>query len=107
MENAGCITFSEIYLAVGGDREVPQIMNQWISVQIHELIHQWFGNYVTASWWGDAFLHEAFATFLSWHIMLEVFPTEFPEVGVSFQVSQWQAQEFDTTANAVGISREV
>ncbi len=33
------------------------------SLNSHELAHQWFGDYVTCSNWGDVWLNESFATF--------------------------------------------
>jgi len=35
-------------------------------VVTHELAHQWFGNWVTMSWWDDLWLNEAFATWMAY-----------------------------------------
>lgn len=34
------------------------------SLQAHELVHSWFGNYVTARTWSELWLNESFATYL-------------------------------------------
>jgi aminopeptidase N len=33
---------------------------------VHELAHQWFGDSVSLSRWGDVWLNEGFATYMSW-----------------------------------------
>ena len=36
-----------------------------ISIVVHELVHQWFGNSATLVEWQDTWIHEGFATYLS------------------------------------------
>lgn len=38
-------------------------------IVLHELSHMWFGNLVTAKWWDDLWLQEAFANMISYHAM--------------------------------------
>lgn len=65
MENAGCVTFAENFI-FPGYKGANWETAEWVNVIIHELVHQWYGNLVTNEWWGDVFLHEAFATYTSY-----------------------------------------
>lgn len=42
------------------------------SLVAHEVVHQWFGNLVTPSWWSHLWLKEGFAMFFQSYIIDKV-----------------------------------
>lgn len=64
MENAGLITFGLPILAVPRGEDTPRRRRSLVTYVIHEIAHQWFGNSVTAAWWDELWLNEAFATWI-------------------------------------------
>lgn len=73
MENAGAITFRDTALLADEKTSLGTKRNI-ISINAHELAHQWFGNLVTMQWWNDIWLNEAFATWMGEKISREQFP---------------------------------
>ena len=65
MENWGLITYKETGLLINVSLSSATQHRNMISVQAHEISHQWFGDLVTCDWWGYLWLNEGFATYLS------------------------------------------
>ncbi|MDF1561872.1 MAG: M1 family metallopeptidase [Deltaproteobacteria bacterium] len=65
MENAGLVTFREIYLLADEANLTRSRAREIAEVVAHELAHHWFGNLVTMEWWDDLWLNEAFATWVA------------------------------------------
>jgi alanyl aminopeptidase len=64
MENPGAITFRDWLLLIDPQLSSRRQKVLFASVMAHELVHQWFGDYVTMSFWDDLWLNESFASWL-------------------------------------------
>jgi alanyl aminopeptidase len=73
MENAGAITFRERYLLLDPDASLEQKRGS-LTVQAHELAHQWFGDLVSPAWWEDIWLNESFANWMEYKASAAVLP---------------------------------
>ncbi|HEX6257340.1 MAG TPA: aminopeptidase N [Euzebyales bacterium] len=80
MENAGCVTFSENYLFRSRVTDAARMSRA--ATILHELAHMWFGDLVTMRWWGDLWLNESFATYISFWALTEA--TRFTDAWVQF-----------------------
>lgn len=69
MENAGLVTFREVALLLDPATASLAQKKRVAEVVTHELAHQWFGNWVTMTWWDDLWLNEAFATWMAYKIV--------------------------------------
>ena len=66
MENWGLIMYSETGLLINVNTSSASQWLAMVSVQAHEIAHQWFGNLVTCDWWTYLWLNEGFATYVSY-----------------------------------------
>jgi alanyl aminopeptidase len=74
MENPGAITFREWLLLFDPKTAPIQQKRAYAYVMAHELAHQWFGNLVTMPWWDDIWLNEAFATWMGFRVVQNLWP---------------------------------
>ena len=80
MENAGLITYREDFLLFREGQGSAQRKNDVAQGAAHEMAHQWFGDLVTLRWWTDAWLNEAFATWMGHKVVSQVAPEMLSEV---------------------------
>jgi len=73
MENAGAVTFRERLLLLNANSPLDQ-QRATLSVQAHELTHQWFGDLVTPHWWDDIWLNESFANWMESKVSAAIEP---------------------------------
>jgi alanyl aminopeptidase len=104
MENAGAVTFREQLLLMDKDAPLEQRRSA-LSVQAHELAHQWFGDLVTPHWWDDIWLNESFATWMQSKISNTVKPDE--EFGHERLVSSEGVMRLDELPSARQIHNPV
>src|SRR5215468_11258678 len=64
MENVGLVTFRESLVLTRPENDRIERRRAFATVAAHEFAHQWFGDLVTAAWWDDIWLNEAFATWM-------------------------------------------
>lgn len=96
MENPGLITFGLPILAIPADELTIARKRRFVTVAIHELAHQWFGDLVTTAWWDDLWLNEAFATYVERKLTAIAEPTW----GVDVDIVEGKARVMDSDALA-------
>lgn len=70
MENAGIVTFNDIY--IWKEKVSVETQIDLANTITHELAHHWFGNLVTMKWWDDLWLNESFADYISYFCLEKI-----------------------------------
>ena len=83
MENAGCVTFTELY--VFRSRVTEGLRMRRAETLLHEMAHMWFGDLVTMRWWDGLWLNETFATYMG--NLANVEATRFNNTWTSFAMN--------------------
>ena len=105
MENAGLITYREVALLLDPATASLAQKKRVAEVVTHELSHQWFGNWVTMSWWDDLWLNEAFATWMAFKIVDQWNPAW--RVWLDFDQGKAAAQHLDALRSTHPIRAEI
>lgn len=73
MENYGLVVYNEkTKLTYDPTAKLARDQKRSLYTMAHEVAHQWFGNWVTHSWWDHVWMKEGFATFLG-HMAADFF----------------------------------
>lgn len=74
MENWGLVTYRESVLLCDPKTSAAKAKEWTALVVAHELIHSWFGNECTMSWWSGLWLNESNTTWTEFLLTDELFP---------------------------------
>jgi len=80
MEDWGLISYAEDRLLFAPATSSPYTQRNVFYFVAHEISHQWFGNLVTAAWWDEIWLNEAFATWMAGKAMARFHPEWKPDL---------------------------
>ena len=75
MEHAGATFLREESVLFRTAPTRNDLLNRDILV-LHELTHQWFGDFVTMRWFDDLWLKEGFAQYMAYHALADLKPKE-------------------------------
>jgi puromycin-sensitive aminopeptidase len=105
MENAGLVTYREVALLLDPATASLAQKKRVAEVITHELSHQWFGNWVTMTWWDDLWLNESFATWMAFKIVDQWNPGW--RVWLDFDQGKAAAQHLDALRSTHPIRAEI
>jgi aminopeptidase N len=65
MENVGLITLDEDRYVIKGDITPLKLLRTAYLI-VHEIVHMWFGDFITPEWWNHLWLKEGMATYMGY-----------------------------------------
>jgi aminopeptidase N len=102
MENPGLITYRTDLLLIG-DEASGRAAERVLMVIAHEVAHIWYGDLVTMAWWNDLWLNEAFASWMAWTVIEDVYP----QFESNLKLTQENAFPSDQRTSAKAIRKPV
>jgi len=105
MENAGLVTFRQSILLRKPEDENVSSRRSFAEVCAHELAHMWLGDLVTAAWWDDIWLNEAFASWMKAKV-IEKWKPEW-DANVGRITSRGRAMSADSLSTARRIRQSI
>ncbi|XP_071627753.1 aminopeptidase N-like [Temnothorax longispinosus] len=73
MGDWGIIIYDESEVVYDDSKDPTFQRRKIASLVAHEIAHQWFGNFITPSWWPDLWLSEGFAVFFQVYFLNKTF----------------------------------
>lgn len=104
MENVGCVIYNDS--SIHSSPSVFQNLNLCNTI-LHEMVHIWFGNLVTLTWWDDLWLNESFATYLSAKAQFAIQPKRRELLLHTFLTYKEIAYDCEQVPGAKAVRREV
>lgn len=73
MEHPGAVFYSENAFVFRERPTLPRRLGRFATI-LHEVAHQWFGDFVTMQWFDDLWLKEGFATYMATKALADLEP---------------------------------
>ncbi len=104
MENWGGITFQDQLLLYDPEKSSLENLRAMHHLVGHEIAHQWFGNLVTTATWGDVWLNESLAEWMSYKATEKLDPEEKPWLNFLAQKDKAMDRDSGPSQSIVGNS---
>lgn len=105
MENPGLILYNDKMMLQNDEDDMKWKIWTYATI-IHELVHMWFGNYVTMKWWSDLWLNESFADYMWYKILYDTRIIDI-DVFIYYEMRVFKAKHIDQQKNILPVIRDI